>query len=70
MAESVIEQIKKGDRLQVVERLKVSDYEKKDGTKAKRVEILADDIAKSVKIRKANENDVRAAFGLEDESEF
>lgn len=70
MAETVIEQIKKGDRLQVVGRLKVSDYEKKDGTKAKRVEILADDIAKSVKIRKANENDVRAAFGLEDEQEF
>jgi single-strand DNA-binding protein len=74
-AEAVVDNIKKGDRLIVVGKVKVSEYQKKDGTKGKRVEVIADGIAKSVYRgkRQATEEtlaQVREAFDLGDEDEF
>lgn len=62
MAESVVENIGKGDRIIVAGRLQVEDYEKKDGTKGKRVEILADDVAKSIRGKRDAVSAVKAAF--------
>lgn len=62
MAEAVIENIGKGDRIIVAGRLQVEDYEKKDGTKAKRVEILADDVAKAIRNKKDALAQVKASF--------
>jgi single-strand DNA-binding protein len=45
LAEAVAEEIRKGDRLVVIGRLQIEDYTKKDGTPAKRVELIADTIA-------------------------
>lgn len=71
-AEAVVDTIKKGDRLTVTGRLKVSDYETRDGLKKKRVEVIADTVAKSVykPKRMASEQDVREVFELGDEDEF
>lgn len=62
MAESVVENINKGERIIVAGRLQVEDYEKKDGTKGKRVEILADDVAKSIRGKRDAVSAVKAAF--------
>ena len=62
MAESVVENIGKGDRIIVAGRLQVEDYEKKDGSKGKRVEILADDVAKSIRGKRDAVSAVKAAF--------
>lgn len=64
LAEAVAEEIRKGDRLIVVGRLQIEDYVKKDGTPAKRVELIADTVADVIRGRK------KAAPGpVEDESE-
>jgi single-strand DNA-binding protein len=62
MAESVVENINKGERIIVAGRLQVEDYEKKDGSKGKRVEILADDVAKSIRGKRDAVSAVKAAF--------
>jgi single-strand DNA-binding protein len=73
-AEAVAEHINKGDRLIVVGRFQVTDYEKKDGTKGKSVELVADEIGLSVKYRRVDATDaVMQAFPgsqLDDEEEF
>lgn len=62
-AEAVAEHIGKGDRLIVVGRFQVEDYEKKDGTKGRSVQLVADEIAVSVKYRRTDNNDaVKQAF--------
>ena len=53
-AEGVVELIGKGDRIMVQGRLQVEDYEKKDGTKGKRVEIVANEIGKLVRMKKGS----------------
>lgn len=42
LAENIAANVRKGDRLMVLGTLQVQDYEAKDGTKKKRVEIIAD----------------------------
>lgn len=69
-AESVAEQVRKGARLMVSGRLQIEDYVKKDGTPAKRVEIIADDVATVIRRgRSKSDGDVARAFGLEDGTE-
>lgn len=73
MAESVVEHIGKGDRIIVSGRLQVEDYEKKDGTKGKRVEIIADEIAKSIKYKRDPLSQVKNALNateVDDEELF
>lgn len=73
LAESVVEAIGKGDRIIVAGRLQVEDYEKKDGTKGKRVEIIADEIAKSVRVRKGAVDQLKQTFNateVQDEEPF
>ena len=73
LAESVAEHIGKGDRIVVTGRLQVEDYEKKDGTKGKRVEIVADNIAKVVRGRRDPLADVKSALNateVDDEELF
>lgn len=48
-AEAVVDQLGKGKRVIVTGRLQIDLYEKKDGTKGKRVEIVADEIGLSVR---------------------
>jgi single-strand DNA-binding protein len=48
-AESVVNQIGKGNRVIVTGRLQIDVYDKKDGTKGKRVEIVADEIGMSLR---------------------
>ena len=62
MAEAAVEHLGKGDRVIIAGRLQVEDYEKKDGTKAKRVEILADDVAKTIRNKKDALSQVKSAF--------
>lgn len=73
-AEAVAEHINKGDRLIVVGRFQVEDYEKKDGTKGKSVQLVADEIALSIKYRRVEANDaIMQAFPgsqLDDEEAF
>jgi len=52
-AETAANQLSKGSRVIVTGRIQIDNYEKKDGTKAKKVEILADEIG--VSIRYAND---------------
>jgi len=54
-AEAVAEHISKGDRLIVVGRFQVDDYEKKDGTKGKRVELVAEEIGLSIKYKQTSD---------------
>lgn len=61
-AEQVVEHIGKGDRIVVAGRLQVEDYEKKDGTKGKRVEIIADDVAKSIRAKRDAIAQLKSAF--------
>lgn len=72
-AESVAEAIRKGDRIIVVGRFQVEDYEKKDGTKGRRVELVADEIGLSIKYRRNNDDALMQAFPgsqLDDEEDF
>lgn len=72
-AEAVAEHISKGDRLIVVGRFQVEDYEKKDGTKGKSVQLVADEIALSIKYRRNNDDALMQAFPgsqLDDEEAF
>lgn len=48
-AEIVADKVAKGMRVVVLGRLQIEGYEKKDGTKAKRVEVLADEVAVSLR---------------------
>lgn len=50
-AENTVEHIRKGDRLIVVGKFQVEDYEAKDGTKKRRVSLIADEIGRAVKGR-------------------
>lgn len=68
-AESVVEHINKGDRIIVSGRLQVEDYEKKDGTKGKRVEIVADEIAKSIRFKRDTLSQVKSAFNANEVAE-
>lgn len=68
-AQNVVEHVKKGSRVMVMGRLSAETYEKKDGTKAKKVEIIADEIAISVKYSRDNINKLAEVFGAEVETE-
>jgi single-strand DNA-binding protein len=48
-AENVAEKAGQGTRVVVVGRLQIENYEKKDGTKGKRVEVIADEVAVSLR---------------------
>lgn len=48
-AETVAEKIGKGVRVVIIGRLQIEAYDKKDGTKGKRVEIVADEVALSLR---------------------
>ncbi len=72
-AEAVAEHISKGDRIIVVGRFQVEDYEKKDGTKGKSVQLVADEIGLSIKYRRNNDDALMQAFPgsqLDDEEDF
>lgn len=72
-AEAVAQVIRKGDRIIVVGRFQVEDYEKKDGTKGKSVQLVADEIALSIKYRRNNDDALMQAFPgsqLDDEEAF
>lgn len=68
-AQNVAEHVKKGSRLMIMGRLSAETSEKKDGTKAKKVEIIADEIAISVKYSRDNINKLAEVFGAEVETE-
>ena len=72
-AEAVVEHIGKGDRIIVSGRLQVEDYEKKDGTKGKRVEIIADAVGRVVRDSKNPVDKLKQAFNatvVQDEEPF
>jgi single-strand DNA-binding protein len=72
-AEAVVENIGKGDRIMVAGRLQVEDYEKKDGSKGKRVEIIADAVGRVVRDNKNPVDQLKQAFNaveLQDEDPF
>ena len=48
-AEIVAEKIGKGMRVVIIGRLQIENFEKKDGTKGKRVEVLAEEVAVSLR---------------------
>ena len=48
-AETVADKIGKGMRVVIIGRLQIENFEKKDGTKGKRVEVLADEVAVSLR---------------------
>ena len=48
-AENVAEKAGQGTRVVVIGRLQIENYEKKDGTKGKRVEVVADEVAVSLR---------------------
>ena len=66
-AETVCEQVKKGTRVAVVGRLQIEPYEKQDGTKMKRVEVIADDVA--VSLRFASNTSPQRNGAVEDEEQ-
>lgn len=64
--EAICDQVKKGTRVTVIGRLQIEPYEKTDGTKAKRVEVIADDVSLSLRFAaNTQRNDA-----VEDEEEF
>jgi single-strand DNA-binding protein len=72
-AEAVVEHIGKGDRIIVAGRLQVEDYEKKDGSKGKRVEIIADAVGRVVRDSKNPVDQLKQAFNateVQDEDPF
>ena len=68
-AQNVVEHVKKGSRVVVVGRLSAETYEKKDGTKAKKVEIIADEVAVSAKYGRDKIENLANIFGAEVEDE-
>lgn len=48
-AENVAEKASQGTRVVVIGRLQIENYDKKDGTKGKRVEVVADEVAVSLR---------------------
>jgi single-strand DNA-binding protein len=62
-AESVADKIGKGVRVIVIGRLQIENFEKKDGTKGKRVEVIADEVAVSLRWG-ASDPTARAAKAL------
>ena len=48
-AETVADKIGKGMRVVIIGRLQIENFEKKDGTKGKRVEVLAEEVAVSLR---------------------
>ena len=72
-AEAVVEHIGKGDRIMVAGRLQVEDYEKKDGSKGKRVEIIADAVGRVVRDSKNPVDQLKQVFNateIQDEDPF
>ena len=69
LAETMAEELRKGDRLIVVGKLQIEDYTKKDGTKGKRVEIIADHIGDVIKAYKRVNSDemIERAFTGDEE---
>lgn len=73
LAENVASEIHKGERLLVLGTLQVEDYTKTDGTKGKRVEIIADyigDALSNFEKQQSGEQLLKQAFNIEDEDEF
>ena len=68
-AQNVVEHVKKGSRVMIMGRLSAETYEKKDGTKAKKVEIIADEIAVSVKYDRNKISKIAEMFDAEVETE-
>lgn len=69
-AESVSAQVSKGTRVIVAGRIQVDSYEKKDGTKGKKVEIVADEVGISVRFAADTVKSVAKVFGAEVEEEL
>jgi len=72
-AEAVVENIGKGDRIMVSGRLQVEDYEKKDGSKGKRVEIIADEVGRVVRGPRNPVDELKQTFNatvVQDEDPF
>jgi single-strand DNA-binding protein len=72
-AESVAEHIGKGERVMVSGRFQVEEYEKRDGTKGTRVEIVADEIGKSIRFKRDGIASLKKTFGaveVQDEELF
>lgn len=69
-AESVAAQVSKGTRVIVAGRIQVDTYEKKDGTKGKKVEVVADEIGVSVRFAADPVKAVAKTFSAEVEEEL
>lgn len=75
-AEACAELVKKGDRLMIVGRIQVEDYEKKDGTKGRSVSLVADEVARVIRTNITKNDPVAllkkelAAHDLEPEEPF
>lgn len=67
MAENAAESIRKGQRVVVAGRLQVRDYERRDGGQGRSVEVVADEVAVSLRwatatVEKAARKDVQADY--------
>ena len=51
LAENVAEELHKGDRVVVVGRLQQRQFEKRDGSKGESIEIVADEVSRSLRFR-------------------
>ena len=51
LAENVAELLSKGDRVVVVGRLQQRQFDRKDGSKGESIEIVADEVSKSLRFR-------------------
>lgn len=67
--EAICDQVKKGTRVTVIGRLQIEPYEKQDGTKMKRVEVIADDVSISLRFASNNASSQRTTV-VDDEEEF
>lgn len=68
LGENVCENVKKGSRVTVIGRLQIEPYEKQDGTKMKRVEVIADDVSTSLRFAQGASSQRTSV--VEDEEEF
>ena len=68
-AQQVAEHVKKGTRLIISGRLVIETYEKKDGSKGKRVEIVADEVGVSVRFPKDKVQQIASVFDATVETE-
>lgn len=69
-AERVADEVTKGTRVVVVGRLNKEQYETKDGEKRTSVEIVADDVAVSLRWRGGSSTSSARAISVEDEQPF